>query len=289
MEITSLNNTSDNVKHGEEMGHLAGLLFNRSSHEWVRGVGLEMVTGLLMVAISEINLPHELKLMLALLGFILFGVAYYLRYESEDTFDTAETMRRQAALSEGLGWPTNSHQFAEWKSRAGLKVLHEFKNTSRPGDYWSTKTPAGPKRLLELTIESGFWTRKLYKKLRRLMWLALFIIFGGAVLMVCLSIIKVMPGAEEAQLISSVFLLLPAVLVFDILEWILRLNRLVDNIKEVEIDMDKVVDLPELNEISAMRLVAEYNAVVSNGFPIHPFLYKIWHEEIGELWDTRAQ
>lgn len=268
------------------MNHLAGLLFVQAASEWHWGVGLEMCTGVMMVLLSELPVPHGPKLVLALLGLALFGIAYGLRFTSEDTFDTAETMRRQSAFSEGLGWPVNSHQFAEWKSRAGSSVLNEFKHSNRPVDYWDTQTPPGPRRLLELTLESSFWTRKLYKKLRRLLWLAFISIITLGLLIISASLMRA-GEAESSAIASAVFLMLPALLVFDLLEWIFKLNRVVDGLKEVEIDMDRLLEHEELPESQVMRLVAEYSAVVSSGFPIHPLFYAAWHDEIKELWEAR--
>lgn len=278
--------TIENIKQGEELNHLAGLLFVRAASEWHWGVGLEMATGVMMVLLSELRVPHEPKLMLALLGFALFGIAYALRFSSEDTFDTAETMRRQSAFSEGLGWPVNSHQFAEWKSRAGLKVLNEFKHSTRPADYWDTRAEPGPRRLLELTIESSFWTRKLYKKLRHLLWLAFFVIIGIGLLIISASMMHE-SSSEGSAIASAVFIMLPALLIFDVLEWIFKINRVIDGIKEVEGDMDKLLEHDDLPESHVMRLVSEYSAIVSSGFPIHPLFYASWHDEIKELWEAR--
>lgn len=287
--VTAAAATAENIKQGEDLDYLAGLLFFRAATEWHWGVGLELTTGVMMVLISELHLPHVPKLLLALVGLILFGVAYYLRFASEDTFDLAETMHRQSTFSEGLGWPVNGYQFTEWKSRAGKKILTQLKNTPQHRRYWSSDSPPGPRRLLELTIQSSFWTRKLYKKLRTLLWWAFFIIIGLGLMMISASLLSTLPSAEQTSVASAVFLLLPALLVFDLLDWILKLNRLIEGIKEVEMDMERLLDQAELPEPQVMRLVSEYNATVSSGLPIHPRFYTRWHDEIKELWKMRAK
>lgn len=282
--------TTDNSKRGEELNHFSGLLFLRSASEWHWSVFLQTAASVAMVLISELRVPHQEKIFLALFSFGVFALAYYFRFASEDTFDTASTMNRQAALSEGLGWPVNNRQFSEWKSRAGTSILHQFKSTTRPDNYWTTTSAPGPKRLLELTIENGFWTSKLYKKLRSLMWAAFIFIIALALLLVCLALVSAnRVGEETSSLVSAIFLLLPALLIFDILEWIFKLNRLIDDIKEVSTDMDLLSEQTEITESQVMRLVSEYNAVTAEGFPIHPIFYKRWHDEIKELWETRKE
>lgn len=279
----------ENIKRGGELSHLTEKLFERCSDEWHTSVILEMITGILMVLISELYLEHGLKLILALIGFCLFGVAYYLRFNSEDTFETAETMRRQAAFSEGLGWPINNHQFAEWKLRAGKKVLEKFKNTPRPNNFFATGENPGPRKLLQISLESCFWGRILYIKLRNIMWALFFLIAGVALAAIILSFLRVLPMAEEIKLVSSVLLLLPAILIFDILDWILKLYRLTESMKEIEIDMERLDAEKDVTESQVMRLVSEFNCEVSSGFPIHQKLYNHFHDEIQELWETRKE
>lgn len=277
----------ENIKKGEELSHFASLLFEQAAGEWHWGVGLEMLTGLFMVLMVEVGLSHELKLLCAFFGFISFTIAYSLRFKAEDTFDLAQTMHRQSVLSESLGWPVNHLQFSEWIRRAGTAALKQFKATTRPPDYYATKAAPGPRKLLEVTLESGFLTRRVYFKLRKLMWFFFAGMIVFTIVIIGFSMLRVVSQTEQLQLVSVVFLALPAVMLFDVLEWILKLNRLTDGIREVEIDLERLAELPEVTESQVMRLISEYNCVVVDGFPIHPKLYKRWREEIRELWESR--
>ncbi len=277
----------ENIKKGEELSRFSNLLFNQSAAEWHWGVGLEMLTGFWMVLMVELGFSHELKLIFAVLGFVSFAVAYSLRFRAEDTFDLAETMRRQSVLSESLGWPVNHLQFSEWIRRCGHTVLQRFKQFERPNDYYSTKAEPGPRKLLEVTLESGFWTRRLYLKLRTLMGVVFLGMIAFTIVVFCMAVLRVVPEQEQIQLVSAVFLVLPSVMLFDLLEWILKINRLSDAIKEVELDLERLAEQPIVTESQVMRLISEYNCVVSDGFPIHPLLYTRWREQVREMWESR--
>ncbi|OGE77834.1 MAG: hypothetical protein A2751_02185 [Candidatus Doudnabacteria bacterium RIFCSPHIGHO2_01_FULL_46_14] len=278
----------ENIKHGEELNHLAGLLFNRAAREWQWGVGIQMVMGAMMVLLSEGHLNPSIKLGLVIFALSGFTLGYYLRFVSEDTFDMAETMRRQSVLSEGLGWDVNRRQFAIWKARAGTKVINEFKHSNRPVDYWDTKASPGPRRLLELTAESAFWAQRLYMKLRGLMWLGLVTIISAGIVVSVMSFIR-HDEIEASAIVSLVFLLLPALLIFDFLDWIFKLNRVIDGIVEIESDMEMTLADRVVTRTQVLRLVAEFNATASGGFPIHPSLYRSWHNEIKTSWEKRKK
>src|SRR3712207_2214993 len=94
----------DNRMAGEELSQLSRLLFDASANKWYLAIGLEVVAGILATALGLFDLPGDWSLVGAILGVVLLGGAYALRLQFEDTYDVAETMRRQSVLTEALGW-----------------------------------------------------------------------------------------------------------------------------------------------------------------------------------------
>ena len=285
MEIFSQH--MDNSKQGEELNQLSRLLFDNASDDWYKAIGLEIITALIGVVASVVILSNDWKLITAIIGLGIFMYSYYLKLRFENTFDRAETMRRQSVVTEALGWPIGKTQFSEWRRRAGMKVLNDFKLKQRDKDYYSTTKPQGSRRLLEMTIESAFFTRHLYCKLQQLVW-------GLLVITVVLSF--GIFGYSQLQFISSdarfliiytLYLLLPIMLTIDLIGLGLRLGRLSTSIEVIEEDMEKLDKEKRLQETQVIRLVSEYNCQVSSGVPIHSFLFRRWHDDINELWKQR--
>ena len=271
---------------GEEFNQLARLLFDSASRMWYLSVGLEVGAGLLSVALSFLNASGVIALVGALLGVILLCTGYGLRLRFEDLNDTAETMRRQAAFTEGLDWPIDAMQATEWKRKVGREIRAKVRVVQRDPDYYNAKQPVGPRRLAEMTIESAFYTRENYCRFRTLMWWSFGIASVVTVLILLVTNSQLVPGELQLPLARAVYAFIPVVLSVNFLGWALRLNRLIANLRAVEADLRRHVQADDLTEEGMLRLVAEYNCQLIEGLPIHPRLWKRWHPEISEIWDN---
>lgn len=277
----------DSRQVGSELNQLSRILFDNAAGNWYAAAGIEVSAGILGAILSVTGASGDWALLGAIIGLALFGWAYYLRLRFEEKYDLAETMRRQSVLTEALGWPVERVQASEWRRRAGRKVGEQFKVRPRQEDYYASPQPAGPARLAEMTLESAFWTRHLYGKLRIIVWA----IFVGALvvsgIVISAPAFGVAPQAVAVRIATAVYLLLPVLLTIDLLGWAIRLGRLISTIRDVEADLERLKNSNALDTQQVLRLVAEYNCQVVNGFPIHPWIYRRWHDEIHELWTRR--
>lgn len=164
---------------------------------------MELAAGLAAVIVSINNPSLTAGTIWAIVVVVVLSFGYYFRYSFEQMYDVAETMRRQSVLSEGLNWPISKSQFNEWRSKAGEKILGKFSLQSRPDNYYETKQSFGARRLAEMTFESTFWTKNLYKKMKKYIWsfLGLAIIF-----FIVLISLSPLPFADEVKRIYLVYL-----------------------------------------------------------------------------------
>ncbi len=277
----------DSRRIGSELNQLARLLFDDAAGNWYVSAGIEIVAGILGAVLSITGASGNWALLGAIIGLALFGWAYYLRLRFEDKYDLAETMRRQSVLSEALGWSVERVQASEWRRHAGRKVAERFKLRPRKEGYYATPEPIGPSRLAEMTLESAFWTRHLYGKLRIIVWTIFVVALIVSGLVISIPAFGIAPQGVAVRIATAVYILLPVLLTIDLLGWAIRLGRLMSSIRAVESDLERLKNSKALDSPQVLRLVAEYNCQVVSGFPIHPWIYRRWHDEIHELW-TRS-
>ena len=220
---------------------------------------------------------------------VLLLVAYGLRLLSEDKEETAQTMRRQAALSEGLGWPIEPTQASEWRRKVGSDIRKKASAQPRADDYYATSEAPSPRRMAAMTRESAFYTRHLWLIVRN--WLMVgFAIVGGALAVVVIAALvdSNQPGADllAAQVVSTAALL---AITIDALGWSIRLTRKADAVREVERGLDHVLRQSEMTETDVLRLVSEYDCEVATSFPVHPWIFNRKHDEIRGLWDEHLK
>ena len=272
---------------GEELSQLAGFLFDQASNLWWISRGLEILAGLGVVLLTAFDAGNVLSGIGAVASTAFLVIAYVMRLFFEDKYDTAETMRRQAVLCEGLDWPVSPWQKTEWERKAGSKLLSRLSTDPRAHGYYGSKSPPGAKRLAEMTLESEFYTRHQYLRLRHMAWTSVAISAVGVFVVLLASANQKVPDAWDLLLARAIFLAIPVVLVADFLGWALRLHRITAELDHVEAALDNQLDLDSPIETEVMRLVAEYNCQVITGLPMPPLLWKRWHDQIGILWGRR--
>lgn len=249
---------------------------------------MEVTAGIAVVVVTALDAGEVVSGMIAVLATLIVVAAYVMRLVFEDKYDTAETMRRQSVLSEGLSWPVSAWQRSNWEAKAGKKILSRLSNEPRAHDYYGSTSQPGPRRLAEMTLESAFYTRHQYRKLRDLAWAFVGISAVGVLIVLLASANQTLPDEWGLLLARAIFLAIPVWLAADFLGWALRLQRLVGEIDGIENGLDRQLALEPPSDTEVMRLVSEYNCRVVAGMPIPSLVWRRWHDEIALLWQRRA-
>lgn len=275
----------DNQQQAAALNQLSRLLFNQAALRWQLSLGVQFVAGIVGLIVSLVAPPVEASAAWALVVMLLLAVSYWLRFSFESSHDVAEIMRRQSVLSEGLDWPISRAQFNEWRSRAGKKLLNHAAKNPRPDDYYATKTPAGPKRLAEMTFESLFWTKNLYRKLQ--LYIGAFL---AIVILILVAILIVSPLVSHDQatriyLAYAVYLVVPVLISVDAVGLLMRLHRAITALSAIEPHIETLAGQTDPPVAELMRLLSEYNSTVATGVPIPNWVFSRHHDEIQGYWD----
>ena len=278
----------DLIKTVAELECLAKLLVNKGVKLRYTALTIEVMAGVMAVVVTFLQPSVGVQFWFAVLGFAMLFVAYGLKIQFSIIYDRAETMRRQAVLSNALDWDIPKVQFSDWRQSAGKNVIKQLECTTLDEDYYATKKEPGALRLLEMTQESAFWTRHLYSSIKDY----LLLILAGAVALF-ISVLTftssaTVSGDASMQIAYSVYLLMPLILTADVLGWAIKLHMLCNSIKEIEKDMERLKTSGTLNTNDVLRLVSEYNCQVAQGFPIPNWFFSWQHDYIKNLWDKNA-
>lgn len=278
----------DNRQKGEELNQLARHLFDAAANKWYGAIGLEVGTGLLAVVLGIIEPSGDWAFVGAVIVTLLLAIAYALRLWFDDQYDTAETMRRQSVLSEALDWAVDTVQMSDWRAKAGNRVRSRLEAQPRDPSYYATEKTSGAERLAEMTIESAFYTRRLYAKVRFWAW----IIFAAAALaslfVITLLLTTAVPDSVDLVAARAVYSFVPIVIAVDVFGWALRLGRLISAIQSVEAGLERLIESRTAELPQVLRWVSEYNCQVVQGIPILNWLFLRWHDEIADLWNQRT-
>ncbi len=272
------------VNQGVELTRLSQLLFDKGAKLFYGAIVIECITVLGSVIFSILEISEQVKLFVAVIGFLLLAIAYSCKVAFENTYDSAETMRRQSVLNSGLGWPITKTQFSEWRCLAGPRILQEAEDKPLDPNYFATGKEPGAERLLQMTQESSFWTRHLYITLKKWLWPAFIFSAFFFVVVITFSASGSVQPTLGMKIVYVVYLILPLVLTLDILGWALRLGRIVRSLKAIEDDLESLENSGNVSKEHVLRLVAEYNCQVVRGFPIPGWFFRSQHDYIAALW-----
>lgn len=271
--------------YGAELGGLAKLLFDKAVCYWYSAIFIEIIAGGLAVIAGIVKWSDKFNILFAMVGFLLLALAYYLKEKFHDKYDDAETMRRQSVLSLSMAWSISKTKMSEWRRCCGPKIAS--RDVALESGYYETKEAPSPKKLLEITEESVFWTRHLYNYLRNYVLVGLLISVILLVFVLTFTASDVLQGNISLKIIYAIYLILPIALSIDMFGWFLRLNRLSKNMWDIERDLESLGKESTINDRQILILVAEYNCQVISGFPIPSWFFRIYHDSINNLWKKR--
>ena len=275
----------DSQQKGASLNQLARFMFDAAARKWYWALLLEIIASAISVGLSMTQLPGEFVIVGAIVSIALLVWAYIYRLLFDFQYDTAEAMRRQSVLTEALGWPVNTIQISRWMQVAGEGIRAKLNQYPRDDNYYATSEKMGARRLLDMTAESAFYTRHLYLHMKSWAWKGFITICLVFALALTIAAAKAIPD-NMAVAISRVILgLIPVVLGVNLLGWAMRLNRLAEEVCQIEEKLEELSQQksPELARV--LGFVAEYNCQVVQGIPIPNILFRRWQDEIADLWE----
>lgn len=268
----------------KDLNQISRLIFDRAARWWQYSIGLELIAGSISVWASLSANKPETSLFWTIVVFVALAAAYALRQSASGAHDTAETMRRQSVLSEALGWEIDQAELVDWRSEAGKSVLKAVTEYPRPDNYYDNDLGIGARKLASMTFESAHWTKCLYVFLRQYLVVALVLGIAGVLTLITVSAFSIVSQSQRVELALAAFLIAPVLIALDFLGLVLRLNRAISALKRLSVHLNQKARLSNPNVSSVMRLVSEYNCIVSAGIPMPNWIWKLHRSSISGSW-----
>jgi hypothetical protein len=260
---------------------------NSRSKFWLN---LALVCGLLIYLFGIWNLIFSeagFAKVAPLLTAIIQLFAFFCKYRSGKLFSLAEKIRRTNMLKEGLGRTPSSIEIAQLTAKLGRM---DFKKSQHIGDYYSTKLEEGPKRLLEMTQESAFWSGRLADSSATFyLGASIFGLLVAAVSLFSLIIFK----AELTSIEKAARIVLASILfwvVGDSATMWQKFNSLESSADQILQRVTTMLASQNSKDLLEDSLLAfsDYCAAVGQAPPIPEFIYDRKKELLDKAWKARA-
>lgn len=268
-----------------ELNQLSRILFDKAAFRWQFSIVLSFLSGLISIIVALVAPSLTTNAAFAGVATLIMLAGYCLRFSFENIQDSAETMRRQSVLSEGLGWPITRSQFIEWRQRAGQKALEQLAEKPRPEGYYETKSALGCTKLASMTYESMFWTKNLYCKVREYIFYATafsIAIFG---IVLFISPLFDIDKSTRTSFVYFVYLGIPLLVSIDLIGMLLRLNRGITAFSRMAEPLEELANSASPDQAAVLRIVSEYNCALAAGLPIPKWVFDRHYDEINAIWE----
>lgn len=254
------------------------------SKVWFRW-GLSVSFALYLIAL--VSSYSRAKWLAILLGIVSSAgqIAHFIfKSLSAGHFSLAEEIRRLAMLQDGLGVSPSKIQIAKLRERVGKSKTLE---PDYLGPYYESLSPPGPRRLLEITEESAFFTsclaRTTSKTFGVVAALGLGIVLFGFIVLVQIGLERTaIESVAKAVVLSMAFWA-----VGDLASMALQFHSLSRSAEGAVDRCSFLLAQASTSGDQAQALVGEYNCAVIQAPPIPSLIYKWRRDILNEAWRQR--
>jgi hypothetical protein len=233
--------------------------------------------------ISAVFISGPATKWVTLLAFALQLSIIGARSQSGTHYALGESVRRPAILQNGLGTKPSPLQFAKIHAKYGISFSGERITSEK---YYESKTEAGPRRLVEITEESAFWTSELAERMATFLR-AVILVVVGALGLALFAALQVGLPATRGELVAKVCMVTITVwCTGDLFLLWRRYESLARGVQRVLADCEAISSHPEVGCAAAVAL-GEYNCSLASAPVIPDFIYKRNREKLNIAWASR--
>lgn len=216
-------------------------------------------------------------------AFVVELAIFLARKQSDAHYASGESVRRPAMLQNGLGIKLPPSQFAKIMAKYGIPPEGE---RITPENYYDSREPVGPRRLLEITEESAFWTGQLSERMADFVNRLLFVVVG---VLVIVGFIVVQAGwpAARGELVAKIMMATVTVwCTGDLLALHHKYDSLARIVQGVLGDCEAVLSQPQ-SGIESLVVLGEYNCALATAPVIPGFIYNRNRQRLNLAWASR--
>jgi hypothetical protein len=254
--------------------------YGKSKFWW----GWSLVLGLALYPLAVLSVFYSDGLVAKSFGIIAFLMQLLLftfRVCMGRHLSLGEQIRRLAMLKDGLGIEPSKYQLAKLQERMGKP------KSSQPayiGPYYDSTLPVGPKRLLEITAESSFFTHALARTSACIFMvisaLGISIVFIGLIIVIQAGLSQTMLEAVAKTAVISMAFWATG----DFALTALRFSSLARTAEKVFDLCGRLLAQETDSRDEAHIAATEYNCAVTQAPPIPGPIYRWRQDRLNEAW-----
>jgi hypothetical protein len=222
----------------------------------------------------------------ALLLLVLGITTLILTAGYKKSYGLAEEARRVYVMHEALGWPVSKRKLTEFLQRFSKKSLSNARGTTQIERWFASETPSGPRRLLECSQESFFWTHSLMQHAAK--WGLGITIVGFVCVAVVVYSVAFTPWLKGSDLLARVItVVVLSYVTSGFYSWYRLFRERSAQIRDLDKEFEYLKNTGYTLE-DVLRIVHEYDCLLMDTPPVPDFIYTLHRDELNKLWKART-
>jgi hypothetical protein len=213
---------------------------------------------------------------------IQLGIAS-TRFLSNAHYALGESVRRPAMLQNGLGTAPSRLQLAKIHAKHGIAFSG---NPITSQKYYESKTECGPRRLIEITEESAFWTGELAERMATVLRYVLIGAMGSVALFVFAALESGLPASRGDSIARIGMATITVWCTGELFSLYKKYDSLARGAQRVLNDCEAISARAEVDFAAAVTF-GEYNCCLASAAVIPGWIYKYNQNKLNVAWASR--
>jgi hypothetical protein len=272
----------------QKLRKIVAKTFRRAKHWYLAYVIWQFAILLLAVVSIFTELSPNLSAMIA---FVCVLAAEFIRWRSDCWKSEGERAKRKWEITDGLGTVLEGREIADWLAARPRNFLNDVSGDEIQGSLFDSGQPKGPRRAIENTQESAWWSRHLSRRMViYLVFLLLFVlIIAFAGLTISIGTLKASNVQQSGATVQNIGGIICAVLVFVFSINLVRLLADFWGFSSESTDIlrrcAELLRSPDITDRDALCVLHDYQTA-RNAAPLIPTLvWKCHGDHLREQWE----
>ena len=268
--------------------HKIGSKSLRKAKQWYLGYFFGQIAVLAFAIIAILlNLNPNLS---AVFAFIALLAIECLRWRSDYWKAEGDAAKRRLEVTDGLGLPVDVAQVADWMAGQSRGFLDDVTSDETKGSVFDSETAPGPRRLVENTQESAWWSKHLSRLMAVYLGFTIAAVLFGVFCALTASIAGLNASSvpQSGALVQNVGGIVCSVLMFvfsvNLVRLLVEFCNFFSGTKSILVRCETNLKLQEIEERFALQLLHDYQIERSLAPLLPTFIWKIHGDHLREQW-----
>jgi hypothetical protein len=266
---------------------IVGKTFRRAKRWYLSYILWQIIV--LVFAVASIFAEIDPKVS-AVIAFVIVLAAEALRWRSDSWKSQGELAKRKLEMADGLGTPVDGPYIADWLAAKPKGFLQDVTAWEIQGSEFDSLQAAGPRRLVENTQESAWWSKHLSG--RMVFYLSIVLAFATVCAFVALTVsIARLKNPADPRMASTVQYVggvvcstLVFILSINVVRLLVEFCTFAGDAKEVLRQCAELLKETDLDQRDALWALHDYQTSRSSAPLIPTFVWKIHGAHLREQW-----